>query len=50
MRTIFGNVPHSVEQYANNRAGVSHQPTRPTGTANAPIQVRQARPTVSLAP
>jgi putative transposase len=28
MRTIFGNVPHSVERYANNRAEVSHQPTR----------------------
>jgi hypothetical protein len=26
MRTIFGNVSHSVEQYANNRAEVSHQP------------------------
>jgi putative transposase len=28
MRTIFANVPHSVERYANNRAEVSHQPTR----------------------
>src|SRR6516162_2711012 len=28
MRTTFGNVPHSMERYANNRAEVSHQPTR----------------------
>ena len=28
MRTIFANVTHSVERYANNRAEVSHQPTR----------------------
>jgi putative transposase len=28
MRTIFGNVTHSVERYANNRAEASHQPTR----------------------
>jgi len=28
IRTIFGNVTHTVERYANNRAGASHQPTR----------------------
>ncbi|MGI8958442.1 MAG: DDE-type integrase/transposase/recombinase [Bryobacteraceae bacterium] len=28
MRTIFGNVTHFVERYANNRAEASHQPTR----------------------
>ena len=28
MRTIFGNVTHTVERYANNRAEASHQPTR----------------------
>src|SRR5919106_6854287 len=27
MRSIFDNVTHSVERYANNRAEVSHQPT-----------------------
>ena len=27
-RTIFSNVTHDVERYANNRAEVSHQPTR----------------------
>jgi putative transposase len=49
MRTIFGNVPHCVERYANNRAEVFTSTDPPTGTANAPIQIRQARPTVSLA-
>jgi putative transposase len=28
MRTILGKVAHSTERYANNRAEVSHQPTR----------------------
>src|SRR5215510_8774590 len=28
IRTIFGNVTHSVERYANNRVEASHQPTR----------------------
>ena len=28
MRSIFGTVTHSVERYANNRAEVSHEPTR----------------------
>ena len=28
MRSIFGNVTHIVERYANNRVEVSHQPTR----------------------
>ena len=27
MRSIFSNVTHSVERYANNRAEASHQPT-----------------------
>ena len=28
MRSIFSNVTHSVERYANNRVEASHQPTR----------------------
>jgi transposase-like protein len=28
LRTIFGNVTHCVEQFANNRVEASHQPTR----------------------
>src|SRR3954447_26776227 len=28
MRTILGEVAHNTERYANNRAEVSHQPTR----------------------
>jgi putative transposase len=28
MRTIFGNVTHSVERFANNRVEASHQSTR----------------------
>ena len=28
VRTIFGDVTHSVERYANNRVEGSHQPTR----------------------
>src|SRR5215475_1920579 len=28
VRTVFGNVTHSVERYANNRVEASHQPTR----------------------
>ena len=27
-RTVMPSVPHSTRQYENNRAGVSHQPTR----------------------
>ena len=28
MRSIFSNVTHTVERYANNRVEASHQPTR----------------------
>jgi putative transposase len=28
MRSVFGNVTHIVERYANNRVEASHQPTR----------------------
>ena len=50
IRTVFANVTYIVDRYANNRARSLPSADPPTGTANAPIQIRSARATVSLAP
>ena len=49
MRTILSGVNHNTERYANNRAEVSHQPTRQR-ERQMPLQICWPGATVSLAP
>jgi hypothetical protein len=50
MRTAYVDVTHSVERYADHRARSLASADPPTRTANAPIRICTAGPTVSFAP
>ena len=45
-RTVMPSVVHSTEQYENNRAEVSHQPTRQRGATDATIQISRSSATI----
>ena len=47
-RTVMPSVVHVTDQYANNRAEVSHQPTRSAGAPDAALQVGRSAPTVRV--
>ena len=47
-RIVMPSVPHSTRQYENNRAEVSHQPTRQTRAADAGVQVHGTGAAISL--
>ena len=47
-RTVMPFVVHSTRQYENNRAEVSHQPTRQRERQMRRFQIRRARAAVSL--
>ena len=47
-RTVMPSVIHSTRQYENNRAEVSHQPTRQRERQMAPIQVGRPSTTVRI--
>ena len=49
-RTMMPSVVHCTDQYANNRAEVSHQPTRQRERQMRRIQIRRPRATVSRGP
>ena len=45
-RIVMPSVVHSTRQYENNRAEVSHEPTRPTRAPDATVQVSRTRATL----
>jgi putative transposase len=49
VRSIFSNVIHSVERYANNRVEASHQPTRQRERQMRRFKSARSRATFSLA-
>ena len=49
-RPVMPSVVHVTEQYANTRAEVSHQPTRPARAPDAPLQVGRSSATVRRRP
>ena len=49
-RTVMPSVVHRTHQYANNRAEVSHQPTRQRERQMRPLQVDRPSPTLRVRP
>ena len=49
-RTTMPSVIHDTRRYANNRAEVSHQPTRQRERQIARVQIRGARATIPIGP